>query len=158
MVREHRVSSMLLYMCGFNPHRQLSRETEENISKFQRVCRSPQFKVWCALWSANVIEDDTTLIHCGYCPPKLDETIIDGPPSRNLKAIFGDLGGVLGALSTDGSLYIFHNRSEGGHSPVFKKHRFDEESFIARQNLAIDHIAIADNGEVAVITSTFNYI
>lgn len=140
-------------MCGFNTHHQLDHDLDhhnDEITKFTKVLRSPRLDVRCALWSSTVIQDDGTLLHQGYRPSGLAPVLIDGPPPRNIKSIFGDTSGVLGALATDGTLYLYHDSSRG---PEFKKHRFPEGSFIVQQGMAIEHLAIADNGEVCICTS-----
>lgn len=100
------------------------------------------------------MDDDGSLVHEGFRMSGLDPTFIEGPPPRNIRTIFGDTSGVLGALTTDGSLYVYHDEPAVTKGPRLKRYRFDEDSFIAKQNLAIDHLAIADNGEVCIITST----
>lgn len=144
-------------MCGFNTHHQLVHDENnhcDEITQFRKVLRSPRLNVRCALWSSTVIESDGTLIHRGYRPSGLDPTLIDGPPTRNITSIFGDTSGVLGALASDGNLYLYNDTSSQGKvSPELKRHRFPEDSFIVRQSLAIEHLAIADNGMVCICTS-----
>lgn len=149
---------MELYMCGFNAHQQLHLDEEnprDDITQFHKVHRSPHLGVRCALWSSTVVESDGKLIHSGFRRPRSGPIPVDGPPTRNIKTIFGDTSGVLGALTTDGSLCVYHDDSHPTKCPEFKKHRFAEDSFIAKQNLAIEHLAIADSGEVCIITSTY---
>ena len=143
-------------MCGFNAHHQLDHDQanhSDEITQFRKVSKSPHLNVRCALWSFTVIQSDGSLLHQGYRPSGTHPTLIDGPPPRNIKSVFGDTGGVLGALATDGSLYIYHDGSAGSSGPEFKKHRFPEDSFIVRQSLAIEHLAIAENGVVCICTS-----
>ena len=143
-------------MCGFNAHHQLDHDQanhSDEITQFRKVSKSPHLNVRCALWSFTVIQSDGSLLHQGYRPSGIHPTLIDGPPPRNIKSVFGDTGGVLGALATDGSLYIYHDGSAGSSGPEFKKHRFPEDSFIVRQSLAIEHLAIAENGVVSICTS-----
>lgn len=147
---------MELYMCGFNTHHQLVHDPDhhsDEITQFRKVLRSPRLNVRCALWSSTVVQNDGTLLHQGYRPPGLHPTLIDGPPPRNIRSLFGDTSGVLGALATDGSLYLYHDGSGSKVGPEFKKHRFPEDSFIFQQCVAIEHLAIADNGEVCICTS-----
>ena len=149
---------MELYMCGFNTHQQLHPDRDhhiDDITQFRKVLRSPRLDVRCALWSSTVIQSDGTLLHQGFRPSGLYPTSIDGPPPRNIKSIFGDTSGVLGALATDGSLYLYHDDSRDNSGPEFKKHRFPRDSFIVQQSLAIEHLAMADNGEVCICTSAF---
>lgn len=144
---------MELYMCGFNTHHQLDHNPDHHnseITKFKKVLRSPRLDVRCALWSSTVIQNDETLLHQGYRPSGLSPTLIDGPPPRNIKCIFGDTSGVLGPVAADGSLHLYHDFSRG---PEFRKHRFPDGSFIVQQGVAIEHLAIADNGEVCICTS-----
>ena len=147
---------MELYMCGFNIHHQLDHDPDhhdDEITQLRKVLRSPRLNVRCALWSSTVIQNDGTLQHRGYRPSGLHPILIDGPPPRNIKSLFGDTSGVLGALATDGSLYLYHDGSDGRVGPEFKKHRFPENSFIVQQSLAIEHLAITDNGEICICTS-----
>lgn len=142
-------------MCGFNAHNQVpsnAHHQNQDIFQFEKTYRSPDLSVRCALWSSTVIEIDRSLMHHGFRPSSRSPVLIEGPPTRNIKAIFGDTIGVLGALTTDGSLYIFH--SNPNKIPELKKHRFGENTFIVRQNLAIDHLAISDNGEVCICTNS----
>ena len=147
---------MELYMCGFNAHHQLDDDRNnhsDEITQFRKVSRSPRLNVRCALWSSTVIQSDGIFVHQGYRPSALHPILIDGPPPRNITSIFGDTSGVLGALATDGSLHLYHDGSQGKVGPEFKKHRFPEDGFIVRQSLAIEHLAIADNGVVCICTS-----
>ena len=83
----------------------------------------------------------------------MDPIIIDGPRTRNIKTVFGDEGCVLGALTTDGSLYVCCDEPTSNSGPELRKHHFDKESLIQTQQLAIDHLAITESGEVCIITS-----
>ena len=152
---------MELYMCGFNTHHQLEHDEDhhnDEILNFRKVLRSPHLNVRCALWSSTVVESDGTLLHQGYRPSGLYPTLIDGPPPRNIKSVFGDTSGVLGALTTDGSLYLYRDDSQGNVGPELKKHRFPEDSFIVQQSLGIEHLAIADSGEVCICTCPSIYM
>ena len=152
---------MELYMCGFNGHHQLDHDQDRRndvITQFSKVLRSPSINMRCALWSSTVIQSDGILLHQGYRPSGLNPTRIDGPPARDIKSIFGDTSGVLGALATDGSLYLYYDGSHRKAGPEFKKHLFPEDSFIIQQSLAIEYLAIADNGEVCICTSQSVFI
>lgn len=147
---------MELYMCGFNTHHQLEHDQtnhNDEITQFRKVLMSPHFSVRCALWSSTVIENDGTLRHQGYRQSGLYPMLIDSPPPKTVKSIFGDTTGVLGALAIDGSLYLYQDGSPGKVGPEFKKHRFPEDSFIVQKDLAIEHLAIADNDVVCICTS-----
>lgn len=147
---------MELYMCGFNAHHQLDHDQDRHsndITLMRKVLRSPRLNVRCALWSCTVIQSDGTLLHQGYRPSGLDPILIDGPPSRTIKSIFGDTSGVLGALATDGCVYLYHDGPHDRSGAEFREHRFPEDSFIVQQGLTIEHLAIADNGEVCICTS-----
>ena len=143
-------------MCGFNAHHQLlnqESQNNENILRFQKACQSPYIKVHSALWSCTVVEDDGSLIHSGFRALGLDPVSVDGAPPRNIKAFFGDASGVLGALTKGGSIHLFTDDIDKSNGCRLRKHRFDADNFLSRQNLIIDHIAIADNGEVCICTS-----
>ncbi|KAL6717551.1 hypothetical protein ACLMJK_005466 [Lecanora helva] len=145
---------MEFHMCGFNAHHQVVQSSNDDIFKFKNILRSPYVHVQCALWSSTVLENDGDLLHKGFRPRGTEDIIIEGPPTRNIKTIFGDTSGALGALTTDGSLYVLREREITKHGLELKKHHFDEGSFIHSQNLAIDHIAVAESGEVCAITNS----
>lgn len=143
-------------MCGFNAHHQLvdlEHQNNENIPRFQKVYQSPDIRVRCALWSCTVVEDDGSMIHRGFRASGLDPVSVDGAPPRNIKAFFGDASGVLGALMKGGSIHLFTDYRDESNGCRLRKHRFDADNFLSKQNLIIDHIAIADNGEVCICTS-----
>ena len=143
-------------MCGFNTHHQLHHDQDydnDEILQFRNVLTSPHLSVQCALWSSTVIQSDGHLLHQGYRQSGLSPALIESPAPSNIKSIFGDTSGVLGALATDGSLYLYHDGSDGRAGPELKKHRFPEDSIILQQSLAIEHLAIAENGEVGICTS-----
>ena len=144
---------MELYVCGFNAHNQLLLDSDHEILQFTKILRAPQLAVQCMLWSSTVIENDGDLFHRGFRPVGIGSVALEGPPSRNIKTFFGDTSGVLGALAKDGGLYVMQNDPDTDHDLKLKRHHFKEQSFIHSQHLAIDHLAIADNGEVCVITS-----
>lgn len=147
---------MELYMCGFNAHHQLDHDQSNHngeITQFRKVLSSPSLAVRCALWSSTVIDHDGTLRHQGYRPSGLSPTMIDDPPSNNIKSIFGDTSGVLGALAIDGSLYLYQDSSQSKVGPGFNQHQFPENSSIVQRNSVIEHLAIADNDVVCICTS-----
>ena len=144
---------MELYVCGFNAHKQLLQSSEPEIIQFKKAYQSPKLQVRCALWSSMITEDGDVLIHTGFRSLGKDPVAVAGPPPSNITSVFGDINGVLGALTKDGSLYVSHIQTpEGGH-PSLMECRFDDESSIRKQKLAIIHLAIADTGEVCIITS-----
>ena len=98
---------------------------------------------------------DGSLLYHGFRSSGLGPVPLDGPPPRNIKTIFGDTSGVLGALTKDGSVYLLKDDIDNSKSLEFKKHHFSEDNFIYRQSLVIDHLALADNGEVCICTSAF---
>ena len=143
-------------MCGFNAHYQLvdqEYQNDENILVFTKVCQSPYIRVCCALWSCTVVEDDGSLVHRGFRASGLDPVSIEGTPPRNIKTLFGDVSGVMGALTKNGSIHLFTDDADQTNGLRLRKHRFDADNFLSRQKLIIDHIAIADNGEVCICTS-----
>ena len=143
-------------MCGFNAHYQLvdqEYQNNENILEFKNVYQSPYIRVRCALWSCTVLEDDGSLVHRGFRTSGLDPVSIGGAPPRNIKTLFGDASGILGALTKGGSIHLFTDDVDQSNGWRLRKHRFDTDNFLSRQNLIIDHIAIADNGEVCICTS-----
>lgn len=143
---------MELHICGFNAHNQLVSGSKDETNQFSKIRQSLYLRVRSALWSSMMFEDDGNLIHTGFRSSGVDPTLVDSPPLWNIKAIFGDTSGVLGALTNDGSIYLFHDGLPTKPHVQFKKHHFDEDSFITKQNLSIHHVAIADNEEVCIIT------
>lgn len=148
-------------MCGFNAHHQLvdqAHQSNENILRFEKVYESPFIRVRCALWSCTVVEDEGSLVHRGFRTSGLDPVSVDGAPPRNIKMLFGDVSGVLGALTKGGSIYLFTSDMDESNGRRLRKHRFDTNNFLSRQNLIIDHLAIADNGEVCICTSMLLFL
>ena len=143
-------------MCGFNAHHQLvgpEHHSDEDILKFRRICQSPYLKVRCALWSCTIVENDGVLIHRGFRTSGLSSISIDGPPPRNIKTFFGDVSGMIGALTKDGSVLLFSDDPGQLNDSRLRKYRFDENSFLFQQNLIVEHLTIANNGEVCTCTS-----
>ena len=152
---------MELYAAGFNVHRQLLPDggdppANDILRSFSRVLRtdSPRVKIWAALWSATVIEVDGQLMHWGYNqlfgsnePTNIE--LEQGISLGDLKHVFGDLSGVLGALSTDGRMLTMQD--EGSRS-VLKTCRWSEDAFCAHEGMKIQHIAVADSDEVCICT------
>lgn len=153
---------MELYACGFNAHQQLIRKSEhdhDDLLRFERILKAPNINVRCVLWGATIIEseNDSSLIHRGFRASGTNPVAINGPPSKNIKSLFGDTIGLLGGLGTDGSLYLFVDDTENvGRGPELKKHDFSDGNSIRKRGLAIEHLAISGGGEVCVCISTSN--
>ena len=144
---------MELYASGFNSHGQL-RPNPKNLSPddlltFQKIAEGNTIRVHCALWSATVIEVDGRLLFRGFHESGMLDSSISGLAARQVKSVFGDTSGVLGALTQEGEVWRFDSRAG---SLVFVKHEFPAECFLLRQSLRVDHLGIADNGQVCIST------
>ena len=154
---------MELYAAGFNAHHQLGPRTGAvpshpgNLPSFRLVfsADSAPVKIRAALWSATVLEADGQLLHWGFDrfskttgPKAID--FGEGICLEGAKLVFGDLGGVLGALNAKGELFILQSQ---GARLVFRRHGWDEGAFLcAQKGRRIEFVAVAGSDEVCVST------
>ena len=157
---------MQLYSTGFNAHHQLNPhnpQPDSTISTFQLVIDSPSsprdnIKIHAALWSVTVLEINSQLYHYGYNGRDNSTPVpITGQDARNVKTIFGDVSGVLGAVGRDGIVYVFQSngeeeRGQEGNGLVFRPHAWPESSFVVKMELGVEFVVVADNEEVCLCT------
>ncbi|KAL9636997.1 MAG: hypothetical protein Q9164_002485 [Protoblastenia rupestris] len=146
---------MELYTTGFNAHNQLlptSLSDSSIITTFHPLA-SPfatrNIKIWCTLWSATVISHDDQLTHYGFRKTGTTPSIITGLEVQELKSVFGDVSGVLGAVGRDGALYVF---SEEGKGCVFRPWEGKEGSLFWRDGVRVEFVAVAESEEVCLTT------
>ena len=144
---------MELYASGFNSHGQLRPNSKtlspDDLLTFQKIAEGSTIRVRCALWSATVIEVDDRLLFRGFHQTGIIDSTISGLAVSNIKSVFGDTSGVLGALTNDGEIWRFVLRAG---ILMFVKHEFPSKCFLVQHGLCIDHFAIADNGQVCIST------
>ena len=143
---------MALYACGFNPHGQLlpdaSRDPPQDLRILTKIAEGDFIRVRCVFWSATILEIDGVLIYRGSHTSRLSTCCeIEGPPASDIKTFFGDVSGVLGALTNDGVILTLQAYSNG---LVLKKH--PHCTFIYLRGLVVDHIAISGNEQVCLAT------
>ncbi|KAL9100207.1 MAG: hypothetical protein Q9163_004390 [Psora crenata] len=146
---------MELYATGFNEHQQLiSHNVDDHgdITTFQHVHSVPtgRIKVWAALWSATVIESQGQLWHYGCSGSRTMTTSIKGLEVEDVRSVFGDLSGLLGAVGKDGSLYVFYPdpRESMVVRPVFRRHKWLGGKGFAKQGWKLEHVAVADSDDI----------
>lgn len=144
---------MELYASGFNAYGQLVSNSNDrkykDLTSFQKTAEGNRIRVRCAVWSATVIEVDDTLLFRGFHESGLTNAVISGLSTHLLKTVFGDMTGILGALTVNGEIWILAAQSGG---LMFIKHQFSSDSYIAREGTQIDQIAIAGNDQVCIST------
>lgn len=144
---------MELYASGFNSHGQLRpnprKLSPDDLLTFQKIAEGGTIRVLCALWSATVIEVDGRLLFRGFDESGMLDSFISGLAANQIKSVFGDTSGILGALTQEGEIWRFVSRAG---SLVFVRHEFSAGCFLVRRALCVDHLAIADNGQVCIST------
>ena len=139
---------MEIYACGLNSHKQLAPSSDShNITTFLKIAKGKQLRVWCVIWSAIIIEVDEQLLYQGYYQSGPEECKISS--LKDIKSIFGDIEGIQGALTTDGSFNeLVPNNQSCSDALKFQR---SQQSWHRDQKLQLLHIAIAGNGQVAVV-------
>ena len=156
---------MELYATGFNAHSQLrpqktgapvaaAASASEDLASFSPVLHavSAPCKIWVALWSATVVEAEGELLHWGFNrfsqsnEPRNIE-FGQGISLGSLKQVFGDISGVLGALSTEGDLFILKSQDAG---MAFRRYEWDQGAFCKLNDLKIEHVGVAGSDEVCI--------
>lgn len=178
---------MELYASGFNAHGQLlPAHSPHDLLAFRRIASGTStIRVRCATWSATVLEIDGVLELRGYLPgegrDEADErggkskvAVLRGLPADGIKTIVGDASGVLGALTTEGEIWVLDgrggrdDREVGGpngstaRSLSWVRHDLDlgalqaSAGFPAREGgeMVIDQIAVAGNDRVCTSAHT----
>ena len=138
---------MEIYACGLNSHRQLAWSADsQDITTFLKIVKGKRLRVLCGIWSAIVIEVDEQLVYQGYYQ--------SGPKGCNIsystaiKSIFGDIRGIQGALTTDGSLFELVSKNSCSEPLEFQR---SPQNWLRDPELQLEHIVIAGNGQVAVV-------
>ena len=92
------------------------------------------------------MEVDGQLLYHGYYQSGPKDCNISC--SKAIKSIFGDIEGIQGALTTDGR---FNELVPNDSSSDPLKFQGSQQSWHRDQEFEMDHIAIAGNGQVAII-------
>lgn len=138
---------MDIYACGLNSHKQLVWSAgSQDITTFLKIAKGKRLRVLCGIWSASVIEVDEQLLYQGYYQSGPKDCNISY--SKAIKSIFGDIGGIQGALTTDGSLYELVPNNSCSAPLRFQR---SPQNWLRDPELQLEHIAIAGNGQVAVV-------
>lgn len=140
---------MKVYACGFNAHNQLGFEPLQirldDIDQFVCIYKARHVKLQCALWSSTVLEVDGELVLRGSQHTAINEGLIRLGACQ-VSRLYGDHTGVLGALAKDGSIWSLKANQDSLQMVPERGHQ------IAKA--AIQHIAIAGNGEVCICRRT----
>lgn len=153
---------MEVYACGLNAHHQLlSTQGDEthsspNLNTFQKVAAGKAIRIIRVLWCATILEIDDQLIFQGYHPSVLANRKI--PISKNdgadeLISFFGDMSGVVGALSRNGEIQELATNEKRPDELVFETR---QEVWLQQNRNTIEHVSIAGNGEVAVVLRKYS--
>lgn len=149
---------MELYGTGFNAQGQLSSTScPKDLLSFQKIAEGNRIRIHCAVWNATVLEIDGILHYRGFneFTGIITDAEISGLPASRIKTVIGNnTNGILGALTTDGEVWLLTG-SESGRL-VFVKHEFPPGGYWAEDNReTIALIAVADNEQVSVCTRAY---
>lgn len=149
---------MELYGAGFNAQGQLSSTSCPNdLLSFQKIAEGNRIRIHCAVWNATVLEIDGILRYRGFneFTGIITNAEISGLPASRIKTVIGNnTNGILGALTTDGEVWLLTSSESG--CLVFVKHEFPSGGYCADENLeTITHVAVADNERVSVCTRSY---
>lgn len=105
-----------------------------------------------------MLEIDDQLVFNGFHDTAIYHSQpITGLRARDVKAVFGDAGGVIGALTCGGRLWRLVGR---GTELVFLEFEFAEGCWFLEkgedgsgEERVIDQVTVAENGQVCVVTS-----
>jgi len=149
---------MELYACGLNAHQQLCTNSEnesepsQNLYEFQKVEDCKTVRIFCALWCATILEIDDRLVFRGFHTSGLTNCSISGPgpgESHGIRSVFGDLSGVIGAIADDGLLLELGRTYPQADNLIFRRRR---TAWLHQRGNVVDHVSIARNGQIAVVT------
>lgn len=149
---------MELYGAGFNAQGQLSSTScPKDLLSFQKIAEGNLIRIHCAVWNATVLEIDGIFHYRGFneFTGIRTDADISGLPASRIKTVIGNnTNGILGALTTDGEVWLLTGLESG--CLVFVKHEFPPGGYWADDNLeTIALIAIADNEQVSVCTRSY---
>lgn len=142
---------MELYAAGFNGHSQLlpAPSPPTDLLTFQKIASGTTIRVLCAVFCATVLETDDLIRFRGFHDSGITDAVISGLPAREIRSVFGDTSGVLGALTMTGEFWRLGER-EGGLG--FVREEVPLVEWLAREGVVIDRIAVADNDQVCLST------
>ena len=138
---------MEIYACGLNSHNQLALSTDSrDVTTFLKIMKGKRLRVLCAVWSAIIIEVDEQLFYQGYYQSGPKSCNISY--SKDIKSIFGDIEGIQGALTTDSNFSKLVPNDSCSDPLKFQR---SQQNWHRDQDFELEHIAIAGNGQVAIV-------
>ena len=135
---------MELHVTGFNAHKQLRADTTDDVTQFFRSFVAEQVKLLGSFWSCSVIQVDGEIYHMGYRRLGLDTCVIRGLEPLDISSLFGDVSGLLGALTRGGRLFRAEEFAEGLDGGL----RLLE----CDVGYSVDHVVVLHTGEVCACT------
>ena len=140
---------MEIYSCGLNAHKQLDSKTSyNNLATFQRTAEGDRVSVLCATLCATIIDVDGQVEHRGYHTSGQSVRYISH--KDEVQSFIGDISGIHGALTKDGTFCELERHRTSSDSFLL---RLTEHRWRGREALSLEHVAIAGNGQIAVITT-----
>lgn len=155
---------MELYACGLNAHGQLFADSDGsclNIHNFRKVADGQCLRILSTFWSATILELDGNLIVRGYhlsaCTADTDYTITcpESKKGHGIRSIIGKQSGVIGAIADDGKLLEFVRTDQRAVDFAFRRR---ESAWVHQKGHVLDHVSIAGNDSVAVVSREFNLL
>lgn len=141
---------MELYACGLNAHKQLTPDTDsQNITTFRKIAAGRQVKVLRASWCATILELDGQLEYHGHHASGLSDCLVNH--TDDLRSLFDGIQGIQGALTTDGHLLDLLQDNSRSNVLTFQR---SKGIWREGEELSLKHVAIAGNGQVAVVAHT----
>ena len=139
---------MEVYACGFNAHGQLDQKaSRQNINSFHKVAEGIRStRILCATWCATILDIDGLLTYRGYHKSGLRDCLVSS--AEEVKSVFGDVGGICGALTPDGNLLELVRDDT---RPGTLHFRVASQEWIGDEKSSVEHVSIAGNGRVAMI-------
>ena len=135
---------MELRVSGFNSHKQIKANSEEDVSEFSKTFEARSVQVLCALWSCTILQVDESIIYMGYRCFGRSPCRIKGLAAADISHVFGDDSGLLGVISRDRKLLLPEEDQKDGGVRLIER----------EVGLRIGHLAILVNGQVCVCTRT----
>lgn len=150
---------MELYAAGFNAQGQLSSNScPKDLLSFKKIAEGDHIRIHCAVWNATVLEIDGILHYRGFneFTGIATNAEISGLPASRINTVIGNnTNGILGALTTDGEVWLL--TASDSRCLVFVKHEFPSGGYCAVEDLGtIAHVAVADNEQVVVCTCSYS--
>lgn len=149
---------MELYGAGFNAQGQLSSTScPKDLLRFRKIAEGNHIRILCAVWNATVLEIDGIIHYRGFneLTGMVIQDEISGLPASRIKTVIGNnTNGILGALTSDGEVWLL--TALESERLIFVKHEFPSGGYWTDENSkTIAHVAVADNEQVSVCTRSY---